>query len=47
MHQVPTHEPRDTVRDELHMQLLAQNAFVVTMIGAVAFVVACLSVLSH
>lgn len=45
MHKGTAQEPHDPTRDSLHMELLARNAFVVTMIGAVAFVVACLMVM--
>lgn len=40
-------EPRDPVRDEQHIQAMSRNAFGVTMVGAVAFLLACLSVLAR
>ena len=33
---------RDLARDELHMQLLGKNIFVIILVGAVAFVAACI-----
>jgi hypothetical protein len=38
-------EPRVPERDEVQMDMLGHNAFVVTMIGSVAFLVACCAVL--
>lgn len=35
----------ELARDELHSELLARNAFRVTMVGFVAFLVACCYVL--
>ncbi|MEQ1502738.1 MAG: hypothetical protein ABMB14_10940 [Myxococcota bacterium] len=46
MHQGYESGQRDLPRDEVAMQLLGKNIFVITMIGAVAFVIACVSVLA-
>lgn len=45
MHDDDSVDPRNPARDELQMELLGKNAFVVTMVGSVAFLVACLTVL--
>jgi hypothetical protein len=38
---------RELARDEEHAELLGRNAFVITMLGAVGFLSACLYVMIH
>jgi hypothetical protein len=38
-------EPARDLRTEVQLDLLGRNAFVMTMIGSVAFVLACVSVI--
>lgn len=45
MHHGTAQGPRDEVREALHVQMLGRNIFVITMIGSVAFLAACFSVL--
>lgn len=42
-----TYEPRDLGQDEAQVDLLAFNTFKITMVGAVAFIGACLLVMLH
>lgn len=43
----PRREPFELAREELHVELLARNAFRAVLLGAVAFVLACVSVLAR
>lgn len=47
MHPSYVRDPNHDEREELHIELMARNAFRVIMVGAVAFLVACVYVLAQ